>query len=313
MIDRVPRFRRNRTVENLGLACALVLLILVPPSRASAAETIPWRSSYESALAEARAKGWPVWVQFSGPWCGYCRLMESSTFRTPEVIAHASDGVVPVKLNSDLRQDLVTAYRITGLPATVLLDPQGREKARYNGYLDPSQMLGVLLAHQGADTSPEQPPEPALGGICPVTLVKTGKLVKGSKHHRLTHDGLVLHLASDDAKRAFLNEPERYLPRNAGRCVVRQVDDQNQVPGDPRFGVYYQNRLYLCADADARQAFAARPQRYADADLGLAGQCPHCRQPGSTRYPLTVQGRRYLFPNPSHRQAFQANPDRFLR
>jgi YHS domain-containing protein len=135
----------------------------------------------------------------------------------------------------------------------------------------------------------------------------------------LTYDGQLFRFSSAEARSLFLAEPERYLPRNQGRCIVAQVDKGSQVAGDPAFGVYYQGRLYLCSSAQARTAFAAAPERYADADLGLAGHCPHCRQvagrmvPGSDEYPLTLQGTRYLFPDASHREAFLADLERAVR
>ncbi len=317
MFDHAPCSRRPLSVESLVLPCALVLLVLIPPARSLAGESaISWRSSYEQALAEARQQNRPVWLQFTGPWCRFCVLMESTTFRSAEVIAEAGSRVVPVKVRADLREDLLAAYGVSGLPATVLLDPQGRVVSRYQGYIDPSGFLGVL---QTVAPEQQEPEKPALGGFCPVLLVKTGQLKPGSEAHVLKHDGQLFRFSSAEARSLFLAEPERYLPRNQGRCVVSQVDEGDKMPGDPTFGVYYQNRLYLCADDDARRAFAKAPDRYADADLGLDGNCPHCQEvagtpvPGSRQYPLTVKGTRYLFPDESHREAFRADPERFLR
>lgn len=286
--------------------------------------TIAWRPTYESALSEARDNGRPVWLQFTGPWCRYCSMMESTTFQDPKVITEVRKRVVPVKVQADQRQDLLASYEVSSLPTTILLDSRGREMARFQGYLDPSQFLGALLyaspgeRDQVAQAEPPGP-EPALGGYCPVHLVKTGELKTGTEDHTFTYDGQLFRFSSAEARSLFLAEPERYLPRDQGRCVVTEVDKGLQVPGDPAFGVYYQNRLYLCSSAEARAAFAASPQRYADADLGLAGYCPHCREiagrmvPGSEDCPLTVQGTRYLFPDASHREAFLADLQRAVR
>lgn len=321
MSDRVPCFRRPLSVEGLVLPCALVLLVLIPPARSLAQESeIPWRPSYEHALAEARAQNRPVWLQFTGPWCQYCAMMESTTFRTAEVIAEAQSRVVPVKVRADVREDLLATYGVSGLPATILLDPQGRVVSRYQGYIDPSSFLGVLLSVAPETPEPSGPgATPALAGFCPVQFVKSGRLVSGSEKHSLQYDGQAYRFSSDKARALFLAEPERYLPRNQGQCVVSQVDEGGHVAGNPRFGVYYQDRLYLCADDKARRAFASDPARYADADLGLHGNCPHCQEiagrsvPGSRKYPLTLNGTRYLFPDDTHRAAFRADPERFLR
>ena len=108
----------------------------------------------------------------------------------------------------------------------------------------------------------------------------------------------------------FRRDPERFVPVNNGNCPVTQVELGKRQPGNPKFGVLYQGRLYLCAtDADRKQFFSS-PDRYAAVDVAEQGLCPHClaesgeRIPGDPRYDLTRDGRRYWFPDPTHREAF---------
>jgi YHS domain-containing protein len=108
----------------------------------------------------------------------------------------------------------------------------------------------------------------------------------------------------------FRKDPERYAPVNRGECPVSQVDGQVARPGDPRWGVLYQGRLFLCATQGARQRFLNDPKRYALVDVAEQGFCPHCLGGagllvrGDPKYTITREGRRYWFPDPSHRDAF---------
>ncbi|MEO6809008.1 MAG: thioredoxin family protein [Isosphaeraceae bacterium] len=273
---------------------------------------IPWRNSFESAQAEARASGRPLWVQFTGPWCVFCLKMERNVFNQPDIITTAHTRFIPVKVRGDNREDLIERFGISGLPATVILTPDGREVARQEGYLDPNPFRGFLASVQ-------PPPEPAMGGYCPVSLVKGQGLVRGRESLAVQYDGGVYRFADENNRTAFLKQPEVYLPSNGGRCPVRQVKDGAAVAGNPRCGVYYRDRLYLCADEPARRQFAEHPEQFGDADLADRGYCPHCRGqegrlvPGLPQFAATYAGRRYLFPDRVHLEAFRSSPETYLR
>ncbi len=108
----------------------------------------------------------------------------------------------------------------------------------------------------------------------------------------------------------FRKDPDRYIPVNRGDCPVSQVERGVERPGDPRWGVLYQGRLFLCATEDARRRFLKEPERYAMVDVAEQGFCPHCLSEtgllvrGDPKYEITREGRRYWFPDPSHRDAF---------
>jgi YHS domain-containing protein/thiol-disulfide isomerase/thioredoxin len=314
MLDRPTRAIRAAACAGLGLAC---LLLVMPPSRGDDGRAIPWRPEFERAMAEARAAGRPLWVQFTGPWCGYCRRMEHEVFTRPEVAGLARARFVPVLVQADDREDLVARFAVAGLPATIVLSPSGAVLARHEGFADASAFRALLdqalaKAVQGAADAP------ALAGYCPVCLVRGRGLTPGRPELSLHYDGRAFRFAEAADRDAFLKEPEAFLPALGGRCPVRQLDRGESVPGDPRFGVYYRGRLYLCADEPARQRFARDPSHYCDADLADRGDCPHCRRsgrsvPGRPQFAATRDGRRYLFPDRQHLEAFRASPEVYLR
>jgi YHS domain-containing protein/thioredoxin-related protein len=316
----MPQSQPHKRLATVSLALALTSLAQpASPCRAQFEDpgAIPWRPSFEHAVAEARAARRPLLVQFSGPWCSYCRQMEATTLRTPGVVAEARERFVPVEVRNDLREDLAYRYGVTAVPTTLLLGPSGEVLGRHTGYLDPGSMLG-LLASARAAYSPPASERLALEGLDPVRLVRTGESAPGRPDLQTSYDGLTYRFADAPAREAFLRDPERYVPSNRGLCLVEQVEEGMRVEGDPRFGVYYKGRMYLCSSEAARRRFARDPSRYADADLACGGNCPHCRSgegrevQGSPRFAVTHGGRRYLFPDASHRAAFRDDPSRYV-
>lgn len=326
-----------RAVVGLGL-----IVFAVQPALAGPHTPIAWRTNYEQARAEAKARDLLLWVQFTGSWCHFCQRMERETFVSPAVTSAAFGRFVPVKLRSDVHESLALHFGLSGLPSTIIIRPDGKVVARQEGYVDPTAfrafLVGVLkregrygqqIASHDPGSRPESSPSAsaaagstdglALAGYCPVTLVDDHRLARGQTHLSVQYDGREYRFASESGRKVFLKEPEAYLPAFGGSCVVAHVDDDKTLAGDPRFGVLYAGRLYLCATEESRDRFLKEPQRYASADVAEKGFCPHCRNMrgllvrGSPKYSTTVAGLRYYFPDPEHREAFRADPDKYLR
>jgi YHS domain-containing protein len=146
-----------------------------------------------------------------------------------------------------------------------------------------------------------------------VSLVTERKLVRGHAAYAVRHEGRVFHLKSAESVERFRQQPDRYVPANDGACPVAEVDNGRAEPGDPRFGVLYQNHLFLCANEANRRRFVHEPDRYAIADVVEGGFCLHCIRDsgllvrGDPREEITVDRQRYWFPDSSHREAFLAS------
>jgi YHS domain-containing protein/thiol-disulfide isomerase/thioredoxin len=285
---------------------------------------IAWRQDLPRAREEARAMDRPIWIQFAGPWCHFCERMERESFIHPRIVREARESFVPVKLRADLHEALALQLGLRGLPATIILTPSGEELARHEGYLDPKAFHGFLrdaLTRLGrtAPTDPDRAERPAsvvaLGGCCPVSLVRDHRLIPGEPSVTADHEGQVYRFADADARRTFLQKPEPFIPANAGRCPVAQVDGGEARPGEPSWSVLYLDRLYLCGSEESQRRFLEQPERYARVDVADRGFCPHCwaREGllvrGVPRYSLTRDGRRYFFPDRSHLEAFQADTE----
>ena len=273
--------------------------------------------------------------------------MEQDSFTRPTIRERARDGFVPVKLQSDANMDLAVGFGLSGIPASVIVDSSRRVVEIHQGYLGPDELDGflrraislrepkparnpTLMASRPGTSdldSPQSshanelvgPPRPikretnaALSGYCPVSLVADKRLIHGQAEYTVTHQGRLYQFANLVTFNRFRRDPERYVPANDGLCPVKQLDDNQASPGDPRFGVLFQGRLYLCASKADRQRFLKQPARYAALGVAEKGFCPHCIVAGQfvrgdPRYSLTQEGRRYWFPDAGHRDAFLAS------
>ena len=76
----------------------------------------------------------------------------------------------------------------------------------------------------------------------------------GQAEYTVTHEGRLYRFASMLTFNLFRRDPERFVPVNNGNCPVTQVELGKQQPGNPKFGVLYQGRLYLWRDRRRPQA-----------------------------------------------------------
>jgi YHS domain-containing protein len=101
-----------------------------------------------------------------------------------------------------------------------------------------------------------------LEGYCPVTLAERGAWVEGRAQWGARHRGRTYLFAGAEQQQQFLSDPDRYAPVLSGDDPVLAFDAGRSTPGQRRYGVTYQSRMYLFSSTETRDAFAAHPQRY---------------------------------------------------
>lgn len=262
-----------------------------PCAGGSEPDSIRWRDDYAAAVDEAKTAGRLVWIQFTGPWCPNCTRMERDSFAAPPIVQHAAETFVPLKLRSDVHEQLAHHFNLSALPASIVIAPTLEIVAVQQGYLGPAELdafLNDAVARSGLARAkpatnipgtarairrkPDEPkpkPEPnlALLGFCPVSLVRDRKLVRGEAEITVKREGQAYRFAAPALADEFRKSPDRFIPRNDGACPVSQVDGGKKVAGHPKWGVIYQDRLFLCASAEARHQFVKSPERYAAVDV----------------------------------------------
>lgn len=124
----------------LGAIAGVVLLA----GGAEASERLDWLEDYPLAMEEAILTRRPVLVTFYTDWCGWCRKLEMTTLRDPQVTEIARH-LVTVRVNGEEEPGLAQLFRVQGYPTTVLLSRRGRELGRVRGYHPPETFRGAMF------------------------------------------------------------------------------------------------------------------------------------------------------------------------
>lgn len=163
----------------------------------------------------------------------------------------------------------------------------------------------------------KQNPE-ALDGNCAVCLVKGQKVVKGKAEHAVVYDGRTYLFPSEEVKKVFVANPEKYVPALNGDCTVCFAHHAGvRNPGKIEHVSHYQGRVFLFPNTNIKALFDKSPQKYADVDLAYNGKCAVCKidggkdVPGKSEFTAIYDGLRYQFPSKSVMKKFQANPEKY--
>jgi len=96
----------------------------------------------------------------------------------------------------------------------------------------------------------------AAQGYDPVAFFTEGKPVKGSASHELKWSAAKWRFASAQSLAAFKADPAHYAPQFGGYCAWA-VSQHYLAPGDPNFWKIVDGKLYLNANARAKQLWEA--------------------------------------------------------
>jgi thiol-disulfide isomerase/thioredoxin len=103
---------------------------------------------YEAAVAQAKAEGKVLLVDFETTWCGPCKTMDALVYTAKDVVdAATARGIVAVKVDGDDHRDLKKAFAVEAFPTMILLDFSSGAKVEldrrvgYNGVKDMAAFL----------------------------------------------------------------------------------------------------------------------------------------------------------------------------
>jgi len=123
----------------------LILLGLIACASSSMASSreIKWYS-YEEGIALGMKLGKKIFIDFYADWCGYCRMMDRSTFKDVSVIAILNRDFIPVKVNSDMEKEIALRYDVQALPNIALISEDGRRIGSIPGYIPSDRLVKIL-------------------------------------------------------------------------------------------------------------------------------------------------------------------------
>ena len=101
-----------------------------------------------------------------------------------------------------------------------------------------------------------------LKGYSPVSLAESRKWRRGRKEFAWTYKDIVYYMASAEELEEFKNNPARHAPRLLGCDAVVLADTDRAVPGDTKYGAFFDGELYLFVSRDSRERFKKNPHRF---------------------------------------------------
>jgi thiol:disulfide interchange protein DsbD len=154
----------------LGIVRALGPVEASGPS-AAAPGGLDWQDYSTARLADLRAQGKPVFIDFTAAWCLTCQVNERVALGRPEVVERfRREGIVALRADWTRRDDEITAalasYGRQGVPVYVLYGRQGGTPRLLPEVLTSGIVLSALdevLADAGRSTSARSEGEAASG------------------------------------------------------------------------------------------------------------------------------------------------------
>lgn len=105
---------------------------------------VVWGKELGAALTLAKSSKRNVLIDFEATWCGPCHTMDQWVWNDVGVAQLINSEYVGIKVDADLQKALVTRLKIVGYPTMMVMDADGKEVRRVDGYQSSKQILDFL-------------------------------------------------------------------------------------------------------------------------------------------------------------------------
>lgn len=111
-------------------------------------------TNYADALAASKQYKRPVFVYFGAEWCHWCKKMKADTLSTPEVKDKLGKEYVVCYIDTDKDKATARKYKVSGIPAYVVIASDETVITRASGYKTKDEFLGWLRPKYVSDIEP---------------------------------------------------------------------------------------------------------------------------------------------------------------
>jgi len=148
--------KKNKLLFVLGGLLLLVAFVSCNQRSQLESSGIEWHSDPQSAFAEAADGKQAVLTFLYTDWCGYCRQMDQTTFQDPAVIGQLGPEYSWLRLNAEtdpVGAEMRQRFGVTGFPTVLILDEDGDEIDRLQGFVPAPQFVKVVEESVSSPTS----------------------------------------------------------------------------------------------------------------------------------------------------------------
>ena len=268
------------------------ILTFIVSGMALAGNEFGWQVSFEDAERQATQQQVPLLMHFHTSWCGPCRQMDQQVFSSPVIQRALQEGLTAVKVDITERPDLKDRFGADSIPRDIVVYPDGSVETRNIGMVPQGSYLSLLrnAAARGRSIAMTRMDEPegeviknrnpavesvptmkdaaedteivGLSGYCPVMLSGRKEWVSGQVDLTERYRGVLYHFSGEKQRELFMENPDRYAPRNLGCDPVILFKEQRAVTGRIHYGAFFDGKLYLFHTAHSRSEFIRKPLRY---------------------------------------------------
>lgn len=102
--------------------------------------------SFDEALALAKKENKLVFLDAYAVWCGPCKMMDRTTFKSEQVGALFNKNFINIKIDMEKGEGpaLAKKYQVTAYPTFFVLNPDGKMVKRIIGYMGESQLIAQV-------------------------------------------------------------------------------------------------------------------------------------------------------------------------
>jgi len=135
VVNRMSTKKADRAADDV---------LAVERSRPRATTAFAWSHELAAALAQSKAQGRRLLIDFEATWCGPCKTMDEWIWNDAEVAGLLTSGFIGVKIDGDLHKDLADRFKVAGYPTMIVLNPNRTESHRFSGYLNSAEAIAFL-------------------------------------------------------------------------------------------------------------------------------------------------------------------------
>jgi thioredoxin-related protein len=201
--------KMKRYIKFNRFFCFILLCTLF--NATSAWSGIQWLKDIDEAKEQAIQQNKLILVDFWAAWCKHCIAMEKDVWSRDDIV-ELSHHFICVKLSDNLTR----YFGLTGIPAILILDGNGKKLFQSTGYQAAPKMMQIMKTLPGEFT-------------------KTLPLIKAMKHQPENHDFIIT--LADNYHKISLNNPIKELAYHmflASNAYYKEASKRKEIRGDKK-------------------------------------------------------------------------------